>query len=177
MQYDCRVVEIRELIADHLCSLSKLDAFVPDVPSKFEVAFVDWEDGSTASSKKIFLLTGGIIHDPKIFRESPFLEPVIEKRTPIITMLAGETPEIIEISQKILAEFYVSLIEPFTIQHKGKVLEISIVPAGGKDDHKAAWGKTGNLCGGHRRCPVCDVECVEEWKSFHACCQSHQKGY
>lgn len=49
--------------------------------------------------------------------------------------------------------------------------------SGGKSDHHFAWGKIANQEGGHFRCPMCDVETLEGWRSYQLCIESRVKSF
>jgi len=151
---DCREVKLRELLAAQLKDMivSKIirEDLAPNVLHR--VGYVDWGDGTTASSKKILLLTGGFLFDPTLFSNEHFAHVAAVKRTPILIMEAGENKANVTTSQQLLAQSYERLREPIAVSVEGKTFLFAVKPTGGKSDHHFAWAKTGNQEGGHFRC-------------------------
>jgi len=169
---------LRDLFLHHLQFLAetdviKFDDLTPELDHK--VAVIDWSDGASASQKNFLMVTIGLVHDPRVFKDDPFLKVLVEFRFPILMMLAKENELNISVSQNVLGYLYETLKEPLIIEKEEKKVQILLIPAGGKSDHKDLWLRIGNQQGGHCRCGCCDI-CDECWLYFKSVIDANSKG-
>jgi len=87
---DCRQVELRALVEQQLQHFASAKLFRDLGQGPHRLGFVDWGDGTTASSKKILMLTGGLLFDQDLFIDTVQNRVAIHRRTPILMMEAGE---------------------------------------------------------------------------------------
>jgi len=175
----CRSVDLRLLMEKHLKDLAASSLIRNDLETNKEhrLGFVDWGDGTTASSKKILMLTGGLLFDADIFVETTHARNSVSRRTPILMMEAGENAHNVTITQKLLAQSYFRLKEPLKIQVGGATKTFRIHPVSGKSDHHFSWEKICNQEGGHFRCPLCDVETSDDWHSYSKCVGAKSRSF
>jgi len=172
---ECRRVDLRAFLEKQLSDLASSKLFRDLEREQYRLGFVDWGDGTTASSKKILMLTGGLLFDSAIFVDSDLSRNHVTKRSPILMMEAGENAQNVGISQVLLAESYKLLKEPISIRVGETTKLFRVRPVSGKSDHHFSWEKTGNQEGGYFRCPVCDVDTHEDWRSYHKCVGAKSK--
>lgn len=174
---DCRQVDLAQLISRQLAGLASMIRTDLDDDREHRLGFVDWGDGTTASSKKILMLTGGLLFDSDLFLDSPHARNLVTKRTPILMMEAGENAQNVGISQNLLAKSYESLTVPLSVRVGDSIKFFRVHPVSGKSDHHFSWEKTGNQEGGYFRCPVCDIETDEDWHSYSNCVGARCKSF
>jgi len=173
---DCRRTDLRALIESQLADFAAAKLF-RDLDGRriHRLGYVDWGDGTTASSKKILMLTGGLLFDSDLFVDTQHARNLVSKRTPILMMEAGENAQNVGISQQLLIESYQSLKEPLSVRVNGEIKLFCVRPVSGKADHHFSWEKISNQEGGYFRCPLCDVETDEDWHSYAKCVGARSK--
>jgi len=172
---DCRQVDLRALIEQQLQHFASAKLFRDLGQGPHRLGFVDWGDGTTASSKKILMLTGGLLFDQDLFIDNVQNRVAIQRRTPILMMEAGECAQNVNITQDLLARAYHSLKEPISVRVGETVHQFRLHPVSGKSDHHFSWEKIGNQEGGYFRCPVCDVDTDDDWHSYNKCVGAKSK--
>jgi len=145
-QIDCRCLDLPGLLKEQIEEMIERKIIRQNLPAgEYDLGYVDWGDGTTASSKRILLLTGGFLHDPEIFESDTFSRTVATKRTPILLMEAAENKENVNLSQQLLGQQYSKLREPLWVSIGEKNFTFHVKPIGGKSDHHFAWNKVGQF--------------------------------